>query len=235
MKPGMGLREWKLGMPGHFGLFLWCLVMVCISPTDNVIWSAALCLVVILAVYPGVWRNFFLGRRLLLMAMITLPPFFLIGEVDSSLLGVSYSREGFQAAYQIALRFLVVMGAVEGFTNAVDISTIAGMLERLGLKGLGFSMGVALNLLPSMKMSITQSWNTLKMRGGLRKKWWRGLRLFALTSLSNGLRRAEEIALAAEARAFSPEKARPAPIEKSPLDWLIIPLAAVSLGLVVFV
>ena len=231
----MGSGERKLGMPGHFGLFLWCLVMVCITPAENVIWSAAVCLIVILAVYPGVWRNFFLGRRLLLMAIITLPPLFLLGEVDSTLLGVGYSREGLRAAYQIALRFLVVMGAVEGFTNAVDISSIAGMLERLGLKGLGFSMGVALNLLPSMKKSTTQSWNTLKMRGGLRKKWWRGLRLFALTSLSNGLMRAEEIALAAEARAFSPDKSRPAPIEKSPLDWWVIPLAAVTLGLVVFI
>jgi len=231
----MGSGEWKLGMPGHFGLFLWCLMMVLITPAENVAWSAVICLIVILVIYPGVWRNFFLGRRLLLMAIITLPPLFLIGEVDSTLLGLGYSREGLRAAYQIALRFLVVMGAVEGFTNAVDISAIAGMLERLGLKGLGFSMGVALNLLPSMKKSTTQSWNTLKMRGGLRKKWWRGLRLFALTSLSNGLRRAEEIALAAEARAFSPEKARPAPIEKSPHDWLIIPLAVVTLGLVILI
>ncbi|MDZ7844405.1 MAG: energy-coupling factor transporter transmembrane component T [Anaerolineales bacterium] len=186
-------------------------------------------LIVLQLMYPGVWRGALTGRRLVLLGLIAVPPLFLVGEVDRVVLGVGLSSEGVRAAVQIALRFVVVMVALEGMTNAVEIAAIAGLLERLGLKGLGFSMGVALNLLPCLQQSLNQSWQTLKMRGGLRKQWWRGLRLFALTASSCALMRAEEIALAAETRGFHPEKARPMGTQKSRMDWVLLPLAGISL------
>ena len=71
---------------------------------------------------------------------------------------------------QIALRILVVLVAIQGMTSSVDISSVAGLLERAGLHGLGFSVGVALNLLPGLLQSAQNAWRSLWMRGGLRKQ-----------------------------------------------------------------
>ena len=82
-------------------------------------------------------------------------------------------------------------------------------------------MGVALNLLPSLQTAALSTWHSLWMRGGLRKQRWRGVRLLLLTIITNALRRTEEIALAAEGRAFSPEQSRALPLRAGSLDWVI--------------
>lgn len=155
-----------LGPVGHLGVFLWCLVMVMVSPPEKIVWMAGLCLLVLVGLYPGVWREALNGRRLVLMLLLVVPPLFLLGEVDGRMLGMGYSTAGVRAAVQITGRFMVVMVALEGMTRTVEITALAGLLERLGLKGLGFSMGVAINLLPCLRASCTQSWQTLRMRVG---------------------------------------------------------------------
>lgn len=221
-----GKMRLQLGTAGHLGLFAWSLLMVTLAPGGRLLWIKALPLVVLLAVYPGVWRGVLTGRRLTLLGLIALPTLFFVGEAK----GPGISAAGLQACLGVSVRFVVVMAAVEGMTRSVELAALAGVLERLGLQGLGFSVGVALNLVPCLQISCTRSWRTLRMRGGLRRKWWRGLRLFALTAASSALMRAEEIALAAEARGFRPEKARAAGIERSALDWFLLPLAGLSLA-----
>jgi energy-coupling factor transporter transmembrane protein EcfT len=120
------------------------------------------------------------------------------------------------------LRILVVLVAVDGFTGSVDIASIAGLFERFGLRGLGFSMGVALNLLPSLQTAALNTWHSLWMRGGLRAQRWRGVRLLLLTIITNALRRTEDVALAAEGRAFCPEQSRALPLRAGSLDWVVV-------------
>jgi energy-coupling factor transporter transmembrane protein EcfT len=134
----------------------------------------------------------------------------------------------------IALRAVVVIVALDGFSNAVDISEVAGLLERIGLPGLGLSMGVAVNLLPALHKSSQNVWRALQMRGGFRRQRWRALRLLLITVVASALRRAEEIALAAEARGFSPENSRPLPIKGGGWDKLVCCLFLVVWLLVVF-
>ena len=218
-----------LGTLGHLVVFFWSLVMVLYSTPENMFWIAGLCILVLLILYPVPWRSVINIRRLILLGLIAIPPIFFLGDVDSTFFGIPYSSIGSVSSLHIALRFVVVLIAVGGLTSAVEISALAGILERIGLKGLGFSMGVAVNLLPSLQKSCTQSWQVLKMRGGLRKKWWKGLKLFSLTTITCSLKRAEEIALAAESRAFSPEKTRPLPVKRSQNDWVVICLACLSI------
>ena len=84
-------------------------------------------------------------------------------------------------------------------------------------------------LFRSLQQSSLHAWQSLRMRGGLRQKKWRGLRLLVVTIITNALRRAEEIALAAESRAFSPDTCRPAPLPIKPLDRLLLPAALLCL------
>jgi len=226
-------RRIPLGTLGHLAVFLWCLVLVLSSTPENMFWITGLCIVVLMILYPGVWRSIINARRLLLLGLIAIPPLFFLGDADKIFLGIPYSSVGSIISLHIGLKFIVVLMALEGMTSAVEISALAGILERFGLKGLGFSMGVAVNLLPSLQKSCTQSWLALKMRGGLRKSWWKGLKLFSLTSITCALKRAEEIALAAESRAFSPEKTRPLPIARSPIDWVVFSLTCLSVLLII--
>jgi energy-coupling factor transporter transmembrane protein EcfT len=211
----------QLGTVGHLFIFLWSLGMVMLVPMTKLVGTAVLCLVVTAVVYPHAFRRILRLRFLVMLALLALPPLFLMAE------------QGGQTALQIGLRFVVVLTAVDGFTHAVDISQIAGLLERLGLRGLGFSLGVALNLLPGLQQSSIHAWQSLRMRGGLRQKKWRGLRLLVITIVTNALRRAEEIALAAEARAFSPDHCRPAPLEISSLDRFLLPVGVLCMLIVV--
>lgn len=93
----------------------------------------------------------------------------------------------------------------------------------------GECFGVATNLLPDLHQSSMNAWHSLCVRGGLLARWWRGIQLLLLTVLSNTLRHAEEIVLAAEVRAFRPEISRKISIRIGTLDWWLVLALSLSL------
>lgn len=215
----------RLGTPGFLVIFAWSLAVIMLTPARHLLAAGIACLLLAAVVHPHSFRRLVRLSWLLMLTLLALPPVFFLGTPDRHLGGLAYSSQGLLSGLQILLRLLVVLLAVAGFTSAVDIASIAGLLERFGLRGLGFSMGVALNLLPSLQSSAANTWHSLWMRGGLRRQRWRGLQLLLLTIITNALRRTEEIALAAEGRAFSPEISRTMPVRRGKLDlWLIPPL-----------
>ena len=222
----------KLGTIAYLVIFIWSLGIVMLAPARHLPLAGGACLLVAALVYPRSFRRILRPRWLVMIVLLALPPVFFLGDLDRAILGIPYSSEGLTSSLQILLRIIVVLLAVDGFTNAVDISAIAGLLERFGLRGLGFSLGVALNLLPSLQAAARHTWHSLWMRGGLRHQRWRGMRLLLLTILTNALRRTEEIALAAEGRAFNPEQPRPMPLRPGSLDRVVMVGAVVlTLGL----
>lgn len=235
MKLGLSsaFKERNLGAVGYLGIFIFSVAAVMVTPARRLPWAAAICLLVALLVYPHALRSLVRWRWLGMISLLALPPIFLLGDLDRSLAGISYSSEGLLSGMQIALRILVVLVAIQGLTSSVDISSVAGLLERAGLHGLGFSVGVALNLLPALLQSALNAWRSLWMRGGLRKQRGRGLRLLAVTVIAGALSRAEEIALSAEARAYSPERSRSLPIRIGKWDWAILALGLI--GTIAFV
>lgn len=236
MKVGLSgaFRERYIGTVGYLAIFFCSILAVMVVPARRLSWAAVGCLLIAWLVYPQAFRGLMRLRWLVMIILLALPPIFLVGEVDRSLYGIRYSSEGLQSAIQIALRILIVLISVQGLTSSVDISSIAGLLELAGFHGLGFSLGVALNLLPALLQSAQNAWRSLWMRGGLRKQRWRALRLLGVTIIASALGRAEEIALAAEARAFSPHRARSLPIKLGKWDWGILTAGVLLiLGLVI--
>jgi energy-coupling factor transporter transmembrane protein EcfT len=218
-----------IGTAGLVAVLAWSLAMVTLVPASRSVWACALCLAVAVAVYPISWRRLLRLRWLALLLLFTMPPLLMMGQADTHVLSLGISSVGAQAGLQIALRLVVMLVVIEGFTNAVDVATLAGLFERIGFQGLGFAVGVALNLLPAFQTSAANAWHSLWMRGGLRRRRCRALRLLLVTIVCNALRRADEIALAAEARAFSPDRARPAPLQAGSLDRFVMALATISL------
>jgi energy-coupling factor transporter transmembrane protein EcfT len=223
----------KLGTVSYLAIFAWSLGMVMFAPVERLLLAGGLCFLAAALVYPHSFRRLMRPRWLVMIVLLALPPLFFLGDLDRTLWIIRYSSEGLASSLQIMLRIIVVLVAVDGFTSSVDIASIAGLLERFGLRGLGFSMGVALNLLPSLQTAAINTWHSLWMRGGLRAQRWRGIRLLLLTIIANALRRTEEIALAAEGRAFSPEQTRAMPLRAGSMDWAVVS-GAVILTLGVF-
>jgi energy-coupling factor transporter transmembrane protein EcfT len=214
-----------LGTPGRLGILIWSLLLILFAHQERFLLVAGLTLALNGLLYPVAIKRLFHWRWLLFAALLILPNLWW-GGAGSWLVGLLNGL-------QMVVRALVVLLAVDGFTSAVDIAEVAGLFERIGLPGLGFSMGVAVNLLPAFRHSSQCTWRSLRMRGGLRRRWWRGLQLLLVTIVTNALRRAEEIALAAETRAFSPGRGQTLPLRRGLLDWMLIILLAVTGFLVV--
>jgi energy-coupling factor transporter transmembrane protein EcfT len=220
-----------VGSLGRLVIFMWAVALVVVTPLTGTFLPAGIGLVVLGLLHPNSLKRIFQPRWLMLLGfLLLLNVFFGTGQADVRFLGISLSTANLISGLQMTLCAVLILVATDGLAASVDITEVAGLLERMGLRGLGFSIGVATNLLPNLRKSSTDAWHSLRMRGGLRTRWLRGLQLLLITILANAIRHSEEIVLAAEARAFTPEKSRAAPIKIGRLDRWLIPVGVLSLA-----
>jgi len=135
---------------------------------------------------------------------------------------IAFSVEGLETGVQMILRATTVLLSISGYLSAVGVSEMAALLERVGLRGLGFSLGVAVSMLPVIQETTRNAFGALRLRGGLRRRRLSALRLLLLTVVVNSLRYGDQVVAAAEARAFSPERSHPAPLRWSPTDLAVV-------------
>jgi len=219
----------RLGTPGYLCCFAASMTAAILLPG----WRAALALVLAATLaalfyrvafraltHPGLWV--FIALLLISMA-------FWVGMPDARLGPFAVSVSGLAAGVQMSLRALAITIAVHGLAARVSPGESAGLLERAGVKGLGFTVGVAFNLLPSMERSIRQTLDTARLRSGHVWRRPRVLRLVAVTALTSAVRRAEDVAAAAEVRGFSPRRARPLPLRRGRYDLTVAVVLAATL------
>ena len=156
-------------------------------------------------VYPAGLRLLALRRTWVLLAMIVVSST-LVGASPAWHLGpLGLSREGAELGLFMIMRALTIIVALTGLVSSVPVDRLGGVLERVGFRGMGFAVGVAFNLLPLIQRSLVTSWQAMRLRGGLRRPL-AAARLMLVAAVSSSLRCADEVVLAAEARAFSPER-----------------------------
>ncbi len=223
-----------IGSLGHLSIFLWALVMVLVPSLAKGIILALFALGILILIYPAALKRLARPRWLVIFSILFFVNlFFGVSDQapDLTILGFSFSSLNILSSIQMTLRAAVILLAADGFSSSVNIVEVAGLLERSGLHGLGFSIGVATNLLPDLRQSGMNAWHSLRMRGGFRAQWWRGIQLLVITIFSNALRHADQIVLAAEVRAFRPELSRNSPLRIGASDvWLTAGL--IILGIV---
>jgi len=233
---GPGKSKTLLGSLGRLAIFFWALGMVLLPPLEHGVIPALLALIVLSGLYPFAVRRLARLRWLLIFASLFMVNAFFgnpEAEIDWAIWGLHLSSVAVFNGLQMILRAVVILLAADGLSTSVNITELAGLLERGGLHGLGFSIGVATNLIPDLRQSSMNAWHSLRMRGGLRASWWRGLQLLLLTILSNALRHAEEIVLAAEVRAFQPDRSHTLPLSIGRLDrWIVLATFITILGLI---
>lgn len=147
-----------------------------------------------------------LGRRrlwLFIVPTLMLSPL-VIGQKDVFVWGLSLSREGFWAGVWMTLRGLSIALAAAVLASAVSVSQMAELFERMRLKGLGFALGVATNMLPTIMETMETSYQAVRLRGGFRRQRLRTVKLLLVTVIAGSLRSGDDIVSAAEARAFDP-------------------------------
>lgn len=163
----------------------------------------------------GRWQLWFF----VLLSLLLSP--FIIGEKDITLWGVALSREGFWAGIWMTLRALSIALAASVFAGAVSISQMAQLFERMRLKGLGFALGVATNMLPTVYETMETSYQAVRLRGGFRRGRLRTLRLLLVTIIAGSVSRGDDIVCAAEARAFDPTRSHEPLIRMTRADVML--------------
>ncbi len=168
-----------------------------------------------------------------LLTMLLSP--FIIGEKDINLWGVGLSRAGFWAGLWMTLRALSIALAAGVLAGAVSISDMAQLFESMRLKGLGFALGVATNMLPTVYETMETSYQAVRLRGGFRRGRLRSLRLLLVTIIAGSVGRGDDIVCAAEARAFDPTKPQGPPIRMTRADLVLVGVVLLlGLALVAF-
>ena len=227
-----------IGSLGHFVIFLWALIMVLLPPLAHEIIPTLFMLGVMVMMYPFALQRLASPRWLVILtSLFLINVFFGVsdGTNDWVVLGLHLSSVAVFDGAVMTLHAVVILMAADGLSSSVNIIEVAGLFERGGLRGLGFSIGVATNLLPDLRQSSLIAWHSLRMRGGLRAQWWRGVQLLLLTIISNALRHAEEIVLAAEVRAFRPELSKKVSVRTGILDWWIVIAIGLFFALVLII
>lgn len=192
-----------LGPGGYLAFLLWALLLVALLPDNRL----GLLLIVVLAFG---WLNgragwLMLTRRrfwLFILSIAALAPF-LLGEPDVRWGALPLSRAGLEAGLWMAVRAMTLMLAFSVSLGGLSVTQMTRLFDALGLRGLGFALGVALNLGPVLRETVEATYHTLRLRSGFRRPV-QSLRLFLVTVIANALRYGDDVVRAASARAFDP-------------------------------
>lgn len=228
---------WELDTWGYLAFLAWVLALVAVLPPARLVWLLGSVLV-----FAGFWRRqalFILFRRRtwLTLALIFLLSGLTLGTPDIGWGSFRFlSRQGLEAGLWMTMRGLSILLAFSATMGALSVARLSAVFERLGMKGLGFAFGVAVNLSASLQDIILVAYHTLRQRGAFRlgRRLFLNLRLFLLGVFTNALRHGDEVVLAAAARAFDPERsAGPSiPLTAGDVAVILVLLAGLPLMLI---
>jgi len=174
-------------------------------------WAVALMLVALgLSAWlvPSALRPLSSWRWLIALILLILPSALWVGTPDLRLAGVMISQYGLHLGVEMACRATTIVIVVSIFSQSISPMELTHLLDRYGLRGLGFAIGVGFHALPTLKRRFVTAYAALRLRGGFRRRRWRAIQLLLITVVTGALRYGEDVVLAAEARAFDPNGER---------------------------
>lgn len=222
----------RLSSLGRVGCLFLSMAMVMGAQGPHLAVACVAVAALAVAFHPAGLRSLASRRAWLFVALLLIPAALFLGPGEEAAGSVLWWLPGLLVGAQMAVRALAILVAVGGFAASVSVSELAGLMERAGLKGLGFAIGVAVNILPTIQETFTNAYHALRLRGGFRRRRLRALRCLLVTVIANSLRHAEDIVSAAEARAFSAERSYVRAVEVTRTDVVVCAgLAVLTLAL----
>ena len=208
----------RFGPLGYLSFTIWGLVLALIA--DG--WRLG-ALVALECIFGFVWSPEGLrplGRFrfwIFIVAAVAVGPFLAIGS-DATVEGVvlpwvgasTLFIPGMQMGLMMAGRWLALSLSFSLGLSALSLSDVLAMFDGLHLRGLGFALGLAMNLFSTLQDMAMVTFQTIKLRGGLRRPLV-ALRLFMVTLLSNTMRYGDQVVSAASVRGFDPNGDRYSP------------------------
>lgn len=194
----------RLNPISYLAFLAWSLALVALLPDDR----AGLLLAAVLGVGAlsggrGL-RILTRGRFWVTVASIVALSALLLGERDLQWAFLRLSREGFLIGVWMSMRAVALMLAFAISLGALSITEMVRLFDAVNLRGLGFALGVALNLGPVLRDTVEAAYHTIRLRGGFRRPV-QATRLFLVTVIANALRYGDDVVKSASARAFDLE------------------------------
>lgn len=215
-------RAWNPGVVARVGALIMSVAFAAAADGVRLAVVACCSLGGGLMLHPAGFRV--LGRRPLwvILLLLVLPPVVVTTPRDLAIGVLALSSDGVTLAAGILTRSIVIAVAAAGFTATVSARGLADLFEWCGLRGLGFSLGVATHALPLATRTWATSARALRLRGGFRTQRLRHLVLLTMTVIGNALRHADEVVEAAQARGFAPGRRQAPPPEgwRRDLVWI---------------
>ncbi len=203
------MKRLKLGTLGYLACLLFSLAAPILAEGARILPACAVAFLIAVVFYPEGLEVLTSRRLWLFIGILLVSMTWLLGPGDGISGATAFEHGGLSIGFEMALRALTIVVAVAGFAASVSVNELAGLMEKSGLKGLGFATGVAFNMLPIVRTTATNAYQAIRLRGGFLRQRFRTLGLLLVTVISNSLRQAEDIVTAAEARAYSPHRTRP--------------------------
>jgi hypothetical protein len=226
----------RLSAGSYLAFLSWALLLVALLP-DGQLWLLLVAIVAFGWMGGGAGLQVLASRRfwLLILSILALSPF-ILGEADVRWGVLRLSRTGLETGVWMALRAATLTLAFSASLGVLSLAQMIRLFDGLGLRGLGFALGVALNLVPVLRDVVGAAYHTLRLRGGFRRPV-QDARLFLITVMANGLRYGDDVVKAASARAFDPAASPPQVdhVLGRADKVFIVGLVAVGLGLMIWV
>lgn len=197
----MADRAFRLNPISYLAFLAWSLALVALLPDDRVGFLLASALGVGALSGGRGLRILTRGRFWVTVVSILALSALFLGERGLQWGFLRFSREGFLIGVWMSARAVALMLAFAIGLGALSIAEMVRLFDAANLRGLGFALGVALNLGPVLRDAVEAAYHTIRLRGGFRRPV-RALRLFLVTVIANALRYGDDVVKSASARAF---------------------------------
>ena len=112
------------------------------------------------------------------------------------------SKAGFFTGLVMAGRAFCIIVSISIATGSITITDILRFFERTKMRGFGLALGVAYNMLFDLSKRGRVVFETLRLRGVLRRKPFKAVSLFVVSVVYSALGHADDIVNAATVRGF---------------------------------
>lgn len=191
----------RLNPISYLAFLVWSLALVALLPDDRAGFLLGTVLAVGVLSGGGRLRILARGRFWVTVASLVALSALLLGERDLQWGFLRLSREGFLIGVWMSVRAMSLMLAFAISLGALTITEVVRLFDAANLRGLGFALGVALNLGSVLRDAVEAAYHTIRLRGGFRRPIL-AVRLFLVTVIANALRYGDDVVKSASARAF---------------------------------
>lgn len=136
---------------------------------------------------------------LLIMFLLTSS---LIGKKDTEVLGIWISSYGMKEGFNLGLRAIILIFATKLISKKIRVEELICYFDRFKLVGLGFSIGIGLNIISAITDCVEHTYYSAKQKGCFRRNIVFNFKLMFIRTMLNIVSLAEDVVQAAKFKGY---------------------------------